>query len=233
MYKGQDLGPCGTEGCQNRILYSGRGPRPGMCPVHGDRRNRAKKLQRAAKNYGHAYAQAVAASGGQEAPGRPATSRRPTDHQRLAIGLALTDDPQEAAEFTGVRGYSPEELEALAVRARAAKGLVKLDAGAIGQQIRVTVALLVQDLMDKIAGTTLPAGQAGTTIRALTQAMDLLQGGPGNAYVPIQLVVKGPDGVTYDFSSRPVAGRGYEDPDEKGSVPEERASSPPVPKDST
>lgn len=216
--KGQDLGQCPEPGCSNRILYAGRGPHPKTCPAHGDRRNRAKKLRRAADNHGPEHAQEVARSAGQEVLGIPSKPhglfRRPSDHLRLAIGLSATDDLQEAAALSGVVGYDPEELEVLEERARKEKGLLTLEAGAVGQQIRLALALMVVDMLDKVASSNLPAGQAGTTIKALAQAMDLLQGGPGNAYVPIQLVVPGPDGVTYDFSSRPTAGHGYAGPEQ-------------------
>ena len=211
--KGQDLGQCPEPGCSNRILYAGRGKHPQVCPAHGDRRNRAKKLRRAAKLQGQEHAEQVARSAGQEVLGPSSfegpVRKRATDHLRLAIGLSATDDVDEAAALTGVVGYSPEDLETLAVRARQEKGLLTLEAGAVGQQIRLALSLMVVDMLDKVSRSALPAGQAGTTIKALAQAMDLLQGGPNNAYVPIQLVVAGPDGVTYDFSSRPEAGRGH------------------------
>ena len=210
MRKGQDLGECRDSGCKNRILYSGKGVRPKYCQLHGDRRTRAKRLRRMAKNEGSEAAQDRADAGGQEVLGvaarSPGSKRRPTDRLRLAIGLGATQSLEAAAELVGLSGYSDEELHTLAEEARKEKGLKDLEAGAIGQQIRISVALLVLDLLDKIATAHLPAVQAGTTIKALTQAMDMLQGGTGNAYVPIQLVVTGPEGEMYDFSTRPSAG---------------------------
>ena len=216
--KGDILGICQDPACSTAVIYSGKGPHATRCPAHPkNRNNRAKQLRRDAKNNGPEHAQAVAYSAGQEVLGVPSTARghttRATDHLRLAIGLSATDDLSEAAALSGVLGYSQTALEALEIRARKEKGLLTLEAGALGQQIRLTLALMVVDMMDKVATSNLPAGQAGTTIKALAQAMDLLQGGPGNAYVPIQLVVPGPDGTTYDFSSRPAAGHGHTAPD--------------------
>ncbi len=110
----------------------------------------------------------------------------------IAVCLSVEPDAQKAAEMAGLGHLSPEEITSLASMAGRHRDLAERKPGAVGAILSTAISLAAVRLAAQV--DRLPASQLAANIRALGQALEMIQGSTTPAYSQIRLVVKAPDG---------------------------------------
>lgn len=184
---------CRVPGC-GRPLPPGSHGNVRYCDEHKPVKNRVRDLRRGAEA-GDEQAKTMLGAAGYATPIAPTGSSSFTKLQLLAIALGTVGEGgsvAEAAELAGIK-EEPEILEAMAAIARIRfSGLIERKLSSIGGlTTEAQMAILVR-LREVIP--TLPATQAASAARQISDIQERLWGGSQPQYADISVTLKLPDG---------------------------------------
>lgn len=156
--------------CGVPLDYVGTGRPPSLCSAHMTPQNRIK----------HHVAQHRREHGGGKEEPCPAR-----DAERLAVGLSLTDDPEDAARLVGLK---PSRLPEVLERAKKHGDLIHQEPSGTARIIYATLNLALLEARNKISQLT--SFQAGQTSRTLAQCLEILQGGASHTFGDVELIIE-------------------------------------------
>lgn len=199
--------------CAEKIVYRGVGKPPKRCLQH--RHNRTRDLRNAqaalAGGLPTAPLEAVTEEAGESSSRRGIEgTARAWRARRLAVGLGLDADPARAAELVGLEPQSAAELAGLVEEARRYDDIRDRKPQAQAALIQAAITLGAIRLAAGIE--SVPQSLLAPNIKALTSALQSVQGHTGVAYSHLQLVVEGPNGELWDPVTRTTIDRATSSP---------------------
>lgn len=198
--------------CGAAFVYRGVGQPAKRCLKHRHNRNRDLRVAQEALSGGLPTAPLEAA--GVETDGGSKRSLESTARawraRRLAVGLGLEADPRRAAELVGLEPQSAEELAELVEEAGRYDDLRDRKPQAQAALLQAAITLGAIRLAAGI--DTVPQSLLAPNLKALTSALQSVQGHTGVAYSHLQLVVEGPNGELWDPVKRMTIDRAPSSP---------------------
>lgn len=182
------------EQCGKAFVHEGKGRNPKFCPEHRTGKNFKRDYDRMVKNMGQEAADKFADEAGRTTDvQRKASLNLAVLPELIAVGLAKTDDPLEAARYMGVTGATDKQiLDAAEVAREKHKSLTELRATAIGKATLETIAHII--IHTKSIVPRLGPQQIGPILKTLTQVHEMMTGGGDGVYSQIVMSVGEFDG---------------------------------------